>query len=238
MCSTIFSEARVSENSELEHIRSRLTEGAAKQFNFEMLKLPTVKDARKRDMGLYEGFLDAVSNNSLGGELERIIPLIGPDASKFVRVYRVVVFKQPLQEFDLSYNYKHGNASYAWEGDFVTPNLSWTWVYAGGFGKDILAEYLVPAGLLEIDTSMRRQEPYYTISKKKMNDAGIENVGVFLNRLAQVDRFRFEDLSWEYDPRFGDNGPPLTGQPPKNIEDKRIRWVDRKTLNEVIKKGE
>jgi hypothetical protein len=239
-CSELFSTDQVTRSSDLDKIRSRLSPKVTEQFEFEMLRLPTVEDARKskNKMGLSEDFLDSLSKNSMMGESEPVIPLSGQQSSKFVRLFRVVTFKQPIQDFDINHNYKYGNALYAWRGDFVTHNLAWNWVYAGGLGKDILAEYLVPARLLEIDLTTRKQEPYYVISKSKLMRAGITNVGNFLNRLGQVDRYKFEDPYWEPDFRFDDNGPPLLGEPPKTLQDERIKWVDNTILEAIIQNGE
>lgn len=224
---------------ELNTIHDRLAPHIAAQFDFKIMNPPTVREARKHKTGLTKLFLDSISKNSKEDEATPVFPLLGPQSNQFVRVYRVVTFDGPLQGFDISHNYKHGNAQYAWRGDFVTHEPSWTWAYAEGSGKDILAEYLVPARLLEIDlTTHKVQEPYYVISQEKMNALGIRNVGVFLNRLATVAKFKIQDPTWYYDSAFPDFTPGMVRQPPKDLADKKINWVDDATLNYLIKNGE
>lgn len=242
-CSALFSSRSGSQNSlieieALETIKSRLSLKAIKELDFDMLRLPTVSEIRKwKKSGLSEDFIDAVESNSLRESSEIIVPIEGRGTSKFVRVYRLISFKDKLENFDINHNYKNGNPLFDWEGDFVTHIPSWTWVYGGGRGKDILLQYLVPAKLLDIDQSMMKQEPYYVISKKKMNALGIENVWVFVERVATVEPYKFEDPSWQPDPRFFDDSPMMINNPPKSLSDPRIKWLPTDKILEVIRKG-
>ncbi len=160
------------------------------------------------------------------------------EARNFVYVYRVISLKIPLSAFDINHNYNHGNVLFDWKGDFVTHNPNWTWFYGGGMGKDLIAEYLIPASLLEMDMTTHKQEPYYVISKSKLEAAGIKNVGVFLNRMARVEAFKSQDRSWEPDYRFDDDGPAWISQPPKNLHDPKIKWMSRDEVESMVQRGE
>jgi len=53
-----------------------------------------------------------------------------------------------------------------------------------------------------------------------------------------LDAFKVVDSSWEPDSRFDDTGPSFIVEPPKNLNDKRIKWVDGSSLEQVVQRGE
>lgn len=198
----------------------------AAKLDFQMMALPTVKEARARKQ-LPSEFLDSVEGNTLDGDLSLVIPFKARNANRFVTVYRIVNYEGDLSDFDPGLHYRRRTLLYGnkWTGDFVTDKLPWVWVYGGGRGQDLLIKYKVPAMLLDIDMTTHRQEPYYVISKQKMKAAGFSHVALFIENIARVEPYRFT----EYDPDFD-------LETTHEIQNPKFKWLTAKELSAIIER--
>lgn len=186
----------------------------AARFDYQMMELPTVREARAKRM-LPPKFLKSIESNTFEGDEADAIPFDAKSSDQFVTMYRLVGFITDYAEFDAASNYKKAPVTYGskWTGDFVTDKLSWTWVYGAKNGGNLLIKYKIPANLLDIDLTTHRQEPYYVISKVKLRAVGLENPNVFIEKIAYV-------------AGLGNNWPD-------SLNDPRIKWLSAAEVKSI-----
>jgi hypothetical protein len=124
-----------------------------------------------------------------------------------VIVYRAIGSIDSMDKLNLNANYSENLNMYG--EDFVTHELSWASHY-GTYGQHpnqgVLIKYKLRANLLDRDLSMKKQEPYYVISRLNIFAAGKKNVSTFVQAVARINSDQDDNIqnriSEENDPRL------------------------------------
>lgn len=136
-------------------------------------------------------------------------------SSKKVIVYRAIGGIRDLKELNLNANYSD-RLNYYGE-DFVTHDLGWAThygTYRRPANQGVLIKYELPANILAPDMSMRKQEPYYVISRKKLAAASISDVAEFVIAVARINSNQDDNQTHSI----------------SDEKDRRLEWVNAKTL--------